>query len=190
MRKAGKWLTFVNLLITLAVYLSKGSFSMANSSDQHDIQSKFSLDAQSQKALQLDQQLCFALYSTSLAMTKVYKPLLERLDLTYPQYLIMLILWQNDGLALKDIGEQLHIDSGALTPVIKRMEAMGLLIRTRNPHNERTLDIRLTKAGWAMQQQALEVNRTIASSCGMAEPQINALRQELVQLRRQLTQQK
>ena len=84
---------------------------MANSSDHITT----SLDPQSQKALHLDQQLCFALYSTSLAMTKVYKPLLDKLALTYPQYLIMLILWQNDGLALKDVGEQLHIDSGALT---------------------------------------------------------------------------
>jgi DNA-binding MarR family transcriptional regulator len=155
---------------------------MAKSSDQNS-----TLDPQSQKALHLDQQLCFALYSTSLAMTKVYKPLLDKLGLTYPQYLIMLILWQNDGLALKDIGEQLQIDSGALTPVIKRMEAMGLLLRTRNPQNERTLEIRLTKAGWAMQEQAVQVNRTIGVSCGMAEPDIHALRQELVQLRSKLS---
>lgn len=156
---------------------------MANSSDQIPTP----LDAQSQKALHLDQQLCFALYSTSLAMTKVYKPLLDKLGLTYPQYLIMLILWQNDGLALKDVGEQLQIDSGALTPVIKRMEAMGLLIRSRNPQNERTLEIRLTKAGWAMRVQAAEVNRTVGVSCCMAEPEIHALRQELVQLRAQLS---
>jgi DNA-binding MarR family transcriptional regulator len=156
---------------------------MANSSDQ----TTTTLDPQSQKALYLDQQLCFALYSTSLAMTKVYKPLLDKLGLTYPQYLIMLILWQNDGLALKDIGEQLHIDSGALTPVIKRMEAMGLLVRTRNPQNERTLEIRLTKVGWDMREQAAEVNRTIGLSCGMAEPEIHALRRELIELRSQLT---
>lgn len=156
---------------------------MANSSDQ----TITPLDAQSQKALQLDQQLCFALYSTSLAMTKVYKPLLDKLGLTYPQYLIMLILWQNDGLALKDVGEQLQIDSGALTPVIKRMEAMGLLVRTRNPHNERTLEIRLSKAGWAMREQAVQVNRTIGLSCGMAEAEIHGLRRELVQLRAELS---
>ena len=151
---------------------------MANSSDQIPTP----LDAQSQKALHLDQQLCFALYSTSLAMTKVYKPLLDKLGLTYPQYLIMLILWQNDGLALKDVGEQLQIDSGALTPVIKRMEAMGLLIRSRNPQNERTLEIRLTKAGWAMRVQAAEVNRTVGVSCGMAEPEIHALRLSLIHI--------
>jgi MarR family transcriptional regulator, organic hydroperoxide resistance regulator len=156
---------------------------MANTSDQ----TITPLDAKSQKALQLDQQLCFALYSTSLAMTKVYKPLLDKLGLTYPQYLIMLILWQNDGLALKDVGEQLQIDSGALTPVIKRMEAMGLLVRTRNPQNERTLEIRLSKAGWAMREQAVQVNRTIGLSCGMAEADIHGLRQELVQLRAELS---
>lgn len=156
---------------------------MANSSDQITTP----LDPKSLNALHLDQQLCFALYSTSLAMTKVYKPLLDKLSLTYPQYLIMLILWQNDGLALKDVGEQLQIDSGALTPVIKRMEAMGLLIRTRNPQNERTLEIRLTKAGWAMREQAVQVNQTIGLSCGMAESEVHALRQELVQLRSQLS---
>lgn len=155
---------------------------MANSSDRSTPS-----DPQQLNALHLDQQLCFALYSTSLAMTKMYKPLLDKLGLTYPQYLIMLILWQNDGLALKDVGEQLHIDSGALTPVIKRMEAMGLLIRTRNPQNERTLDIRLTKAGWAMREQAVQVNRTVGLSCGLAESEIHALRQELVELRAQLT---
>lgn len=139
--------------------------------------------------LHLDQQLCFALYSTSLAMTKVYKPLLEQLGLTYPQYLVMLILWQNDALELQQIGEQLQIGSGALTPVLKRMEKMGLLQRSRNPQNERALEIRLTQSGWAMRATAVEkvqVNRQISLKSGMADTEIQALKQELVQLRRQL----
>jgi DNA-binding MarR family transcriptional regulator len=139
--------------------------------------------------LHLDQQLCFALYSTSLAMTKVYKPLLEQLGLTYPQYLVMLILWQNDALELQQIGEQLQIASGALTPVLKRMEKMGLLQRSRNPQNERALQIRLTPSGWAMRATAVEkvqVNRHISVKSGMADTEIQALKRELVQLRQQL----
>lgn len=146
-----------------------------------------SLEQDSLKALHLDQQLCFALYSASLAMTKTYKPLLDNLGITYPQYLVMLVLWQHDGIALKAIGEQLHIDSGALTPVLKRMEGMGLLKRTRNPGNERTLDIRLTEAGLAMRTQALEVNRRAGASCGLDLPKVMQLREDLVELRNHLT---
>ena len=102
-----------------------------------------------EQRLQLDNQLCFALYSASLAMTKSYKPLLDALDLTYPQYLVMLILWQQDGIALKDIAQKLFTESGALTPVLKRMQEMGLLLRARSPHSERTLEIRLTDKGSA-----------------------------------------
>jgi len=144
------------------------------------------LSADRLRALQLDQQLCFAMYSTSLLMTKIYKPMLDQLGLTYPQYLVMLILWQKDGLALKDIGEQLHIDSGALTPVIKRMEAQGLLTRRRQPDNERTLEICLTPAGLALRPAASEVNRTLGMKCGLAEPEIIALREQLIALRSQL----
>lgn len=138
-------------------------------------------------ALHLDNQLCFALYSASLAMTKSYKPLLERIGLTYPQYLVMLILWQQDGVALRDIAEKLHTESGALTPVLKRMQEMGLLIRARSPHSERTLEIRLTDAGRAMQQDALKINQHIALNCGSTLTEIEALRHQLIKLRQTLT---
>jgi len=137
--------------------------------------------------LQLDKQLCFALYSTSLAMTKLYKPLLEKLGLTYPQYLVMLILWERDGLALKDIAGQLHIDSGALTPVIKRLEALRFLHRQRQPDNERTLEIGLTPAGKALREQAQEIPLHIGMACATGEAEINALREQLQQLRKNLT---
>ena len=91
--------------------------------------------------LKLDQQLCFALYSTSLAMTKVYKPLLEAVGLTYPQYLMMLVLWESDGLTLKELAKRLHQDSGALTPVLKRLEAEGYVTRKRSLQDERNLSI-------------------------------------------------
>jgi DNA-binding MarR family transcriptional regulator len=145
-----------------------------------------SLTVAQQQALRLDKQLCFALYSTSLAMTKAYKPLLEQLDLTYPQYLVMLILWEKDGLALKEVGEQLQIDSGALTPVIKRLETQGLLTRRRLPENERTLQICLTAAGQALQLPASQLQQQLGSQCGLFSSETAQLRDELVQLRRRL----
>ncbi len=142
----------------------------------------------SKEALRLDNQLCFALYSTSLMMTKAYKPLLDKIGLTYPQYLVMLILWQQDGIGLKDIGEQLFIDSGALTPVIKRMEAMGLLTRVRPAHNERSLEISLTAQGQQLKTAAAQINQQIGLQCGIALTDIQNLRQELQQLRSQIQQ--
>ena len=140
------------------------------------------------EALKLDQQLCFALYSTSLLMTKIYKPLLDKLGLTYPQYLVMLVLWEQDGLALKDIGEKLQLDSGALTPVLKRMESQGLLTRRRQPDNERTLEIALTAAGRALQLAASQVNQQLGLKCGLPMDEMAALRDELVTLRQRLQQ--
>jgi len=137
-------------------------------------------------ALHLDNQLCFALYSTSLAMTKTYKPLLEHIGLTYPQYLVMLILWQQDGVALRDIAEKLHTESGALTPVLKRMQEMGLLIRARSPHSERTLEIRLTDTGRVLAQEARKVNQHIAHRCGSSLAEVEALRDQLIKLRQSL----
>ena len=141
-----------------------------------------------EQRLQLDNQLCFALYSASLAMTKSYKPLLDALDLTYPQYLVMLILWEKDGIALKDIAQKLFTESGALTPVLKRMQEMGLLLRARSAHSERTLEIRLTDKGRELKQRALKVNETVALNCGMGLEQMQQLRDQLVQLRAQLMQ--
>ena len=101
----------------------------------------------------LDRQLCFSLYSASLAMTQLYKPLLEPLGLTYPQYLIMLILWEHDGVSLKDIGAKLGQKSGALTPVLKRLEQDGRVERIRDEKDERALNIRLTEKGKALRTE-------------------------------------
>ena len=91
----------------------------------------------------LDEQLCFALYSTSLAMTKAYKPLLEKLGLTYPQYLTMLVLWENDDVTVKDMAARLNLDSATVTPLLKRLEAQGLLERARGVDDERLIDLKL-----------------------------------------------
>src|SRR3954467_10719297 len=99
------------------------------------------------QALLLDNQLCFALYSTSLAMTKLYKPLLEELGLTYPQYLVMLVLWEEDGPMVSGLGERLFLDSGTLPPLLKRLETAGLVARVRDTQDERRVHITLTAAG-------------------------------------------
>jgi MarR family transcriptional regulator, organic hydroperoxide resistance regulator len=137
--------------------------------------------------LSLDKQLCFALYSTSLAMTKVYKPLLDAMGLTYPQYLVMLALWQRDGLAVSELGEQLFLDSGTLTPLLKRLEAAGLVQRQRNAEDERRVQVTLTAAGRKLKTRAAKVPACIleASQCSVGElgnltRQVQALRDSLV----------
>ena len=107
--------------------------------------------------LQLDNQLCFALYSASLAMTKVYKPLLTALGLTYPQYLAMLVLWERDGLMVSELGEKLYLDSGTLTPLLKRLESSGFITRLRALDDERRVYITLTSAGRKLKVRAANI---------------------------------
>jgi DNA-binding MarR family transcriptional regulator len=139
------------------------------------------------QALLLDNQLCFALYSASLAMTKLYKPLLDELGLTYPQYLTMLVLWERDGLAVSELGERLSLDSGTLTPLLKRLEAAGLIARIRAVEDERRVHISLTAAGRKLKARAQKIPSCIlaASQCSIPElvqltRQIQGLRQRLV----------
>ena len=141
----------------------------------------------SDQALRLDHQLCFALYSASLAMTKLYKPLLEELGLTYPQYLALLVLWEQDGLTVSDLGERLHLDSGTLTPLLKRLETAGLLSRLRDVQDERRVLIRLTAAGRQLKKRAARIPGCIlqATQCDVAEVmnltrQVQALRDRLI----------
>ena len=137
--------------------------------------------------LQLDNQLCFALYSTSLAMTKLYKPLLDELGLTYPQYLAMLVLWEKDGLMVSELGERLCLDSGTLTPLLKRLEASGLVSRLRDMADERRVHITLSPAGRKLKALAAKIPGCIltASQCSISElttltKQVQALRERLV----------
>jgi DNA-binding MarR family transcriptional regulator len=110
--------------------------------------------AQHYPQLLLDHQLCFALYSASLAMTKVYKPLLDDLGLTYPQYLVMLCLWERDEQSVSALGQRLSLDSGTLTPLLKRLQALELLSRERSTEDERRVHVRLTPQGWALRERA------------------------------------
>ena len=137
-------------------------------------------------ALLLDNQLCFALYSTSLAMTKLYKPLLASLGLTYPQYLVMLLLWERDGLMVSELGERLYLDSGTLTPLLKRLEALGLVSRLRDVADERRVHIHLTREGRALKARAGAIPSHILGASGCALPEVLRLTQQLQALRTQL----
>ncbi|MEO6407233.1 MAG: MarR family transcriptional regulator [Burkholderiaceae bacterium] len=137
-------------------------------------------------ALALDNQLCFALYSASLAMTKLYKPVLAPLGLTYPQYLTLLVLWERDGQGVSELGQKLFLDSGTLTPLLKRMEAGGWLLRRRSTDDERRVMVVLTAKGQALRSQARKVPHALAGSTGLGFDQIAQFTQRLQRLRGQL----
>ncbi len=138
--------------------------------------------------LELDAQLCFALYSTSLAMTKAYKPLLEKLGLTYPQYLAMLVLWENDDQTVKQMAERLSLDSATMTPLFKRLEAQGYVKRVRGVVDERQVHIQLSDAGRALKQAAREIPGEIFCATGSEVDRLVRLRDELVALRASLVE--
>lgn len=139
--------------------------------------------ARSSKDLKLEHQLCFAVYSAAHAFTRFYKPLLARLGVTYPQYLVLLTLWETDGINVSTIGERLLLDSGTLTPVLKRLEALGLVTRARARHDERQLVVRLTDKGRAQKviAEAFPAQLLEASDCTGEE--FDILRRALFGLR-------
>jgi MarR family transcriptional regulator, organic hydroperoxide resistance regulator len=138
------------------------------------------------EALKLDNQLCFAIYSASLAMGKYYKPLLKKLGLTYPQYLIMMVLWEQEGITSTELGKKLQQELGALSPVIRRMENQGLLTRQRSPGDDRKIKLLLTAQGRTLQQQAESVPHTTLCASGLSAEQAMALKQQLDTLRQSL----
>lgn len=133
--------------------------------------------------LALDNQLCFALYSTSLAMTQLYKEMLAPLGLTYPQYIIMLILWEKDGLPLKTIADRLGQKSGSLTPVIKRMETEGLIKRVRGKEDDRSLSIELTDQGRELKAGALTVNQCLTQNAGLSTDELLETKERLLSIK-------
>jgi DNA-binding MarR family transcriptional regulator len=144
------------------------------------------------QALLLDQQLCFALYSASLQLTRLYKPHLDALGLTYPQYLVMLVLWEQDGfpesLTVNELGARLGLDSGTLTPLLKRMEVRGLIKRTRDVQDERRVKLQLSDAGRALKAQARTVPPGMRCLIGGEDADFVALRASLQALRERLSQ--
>ncbi len=133
--------------------------------------------------LALDRQFCFALYSASHAMTKTYKPMLDRLGLTYPQYLVMLVLWEQDAILVKDIGARLFLDSGTLTPLLKRLESNGLVSRNRNPLDERQVRVGLTDQGRALRADAEAIPAQVLCASGQELAALGSMRSELARVR-------
>ncbi|MFJ6432901.1 MarR family winged helix-turn-helix transcriptional regulator [Streptomyces sp. NPDC091416] len=132
--------------------------------------------------LRLDQQICFSLNAASRAFGSVYRVLLKDLGLTYPQYLVMLVLWEHGELPVKALGQHLRLDSGTLSPLLKRLEAAGLVRRERSARDERSVQVRLTDEGSALRERALLVPRRIAAATGFGLDEISELRDRLDRL--------
>lgn len=134
----------------------------------------------------LDEQFCFALYSTGLAMNKVYRKLLRGLGLTYSQYLVMLILWEGDEVTVSDIGARLFLDSATLTPLLKRLETSGLITRSRSASDERQVVIALTDKGRGMQGAAEEIYNSVLCATGCSPSELTIMKKQLEALRARL----
>lgn len=138
--------------------------------------------------LALDNQFCFALYSTNLALNKLYRQLLAPMNLTYPQYLVMLVLWEKDDVTVSDIGERLFLDSATLTPLLKRLESAGLISRQRSRQDERQVVITLSESGRALQQQAASIPESISCAMACDNETLRDIKQQLEQLRQRFHQ--
>ena len=132
--------------------------------------------------LSLDRHLCFALYSASRAMTAAYRPVLDELNLTYPQYLVLLVLWEEGRATVGGLGERLQLDSGTLSPLLKRLEANGFVRRERSSTDERSVDVTLTAAGRRLERRAQCMPERLFSSTGMTEKDAANLRDAVRQL--------
>ncbi|SMP23278.1 MarR family winged helix-turn-helix transcriptional regulator [Chryseobacterium profundimaris] len=122
-----------------------------------------------QESLQLKNQLCFPLYVIAKEITGLYRPFLDELDITYPQYLVMMVLWENDGLSVNHIGEKLYLDSGTLTPLLKRLETKGFIMRKRKKEDERVVEVFTTETGKALKAKACEIPEKIYKKIDVSE---------------------
>ncbi|MFG1477387.1 MarR family transcriptional regulator [Xanthobacter sp. V4C-4] len=136
----------------------------------------------------LDHHLCFAIYAAGHAFNRVYKPLLEAIGLTYPQYLVMLLLWEQDDVPVGALGERLSLDSSTLTPLLKRLEAMGHLTRARDTRDERVVRVRLTPQGRALEQAAERIPECILAATGLEIEDLTRLQHQITALRARLEQ--
>ncbi|MED3689358.1 MarR family transcriptional regulator [Peribacillus butanolivorans] len=130
----------------------------------------------------LENQLCFLLYASSREMTKKYKPLLDKLEVTYPQYLVLLLLWEQDTLTVKKLGELLALDSGTLTPMLKRMEQNGLIVRERSTQDERSVMVQLTEKGLDLKEEACTIPERISDMSGEDKQVVEDLKASLLHL--------
>jgi len=130
----------------------------------------------------IDDMLCFALYSASRASMDAYRPLLDELGLTYPQYLVLVGLWEHETCSVKELGGMLHLDSGTLSPLLKRLEGMGLIIRQRRASDERIVDISLTDAGWNLRERAASIPTQVGCKYGIEFDEYKELLERLKKL--------
>ncbi|EIE02282.1 MarR family winged helix-turn-helix transcriptional regulator [Leptospira licerasiae] len=131
------------------------------------------------ESLKLEKQICFPLYASSRAVTALYRPLLEEFGITYPQYLVLLVLWETDRIPLKEIGEKLFLDSGTLTPLLKKMESAGLLTRDRSDLDERSLVVSLTTKGKKLQKKAVCIPERLLEESGLTTEKVQGLKRDL-----------
>ena len=134
-------------------------------------------------ALPLNDQLCFSLYGASMAVTRAYKPLLDQLGITYPQYLVLHALWEEDGRGIGAIADRLALESSTVTPLVKRLEAAGLVTRTRDRQDERRVQVRLTEQGWAMKEQCGCLGEALVARSGLSLEALTRLNRDVQQLR-------
>jgi MarR family transcriptional regulator, organic hydroperoxide resistance regulator len=139
------------------------------------------------KAPKLDDFLCFAIYSTNLAVNRVYKPLLDELGLTYPQYIVLIALYDQDDQTVGSLGDKLFLDSSTLTPMLKRMEAMGHLTRQRDPDDERQVRVRLTPQGRSVREKGMMSRSSLLNSTNLSSTEYEQLREQMVKLRAYLS---
>ncbi|WP_329410516.1 MarR family transcriptional regulator [Streptomyces sp. NBC_00704] len=157
--------------------------SVGQENAEHSEHSEHSEHAEhAENWLRLDRQICFSLHAASRAFNGVYRVILKDLGLTYPQYLVMLVLWEQGPLPVKRLGEHLRLDSGTLSPLLKRLEAAGLVRRERSARDERSVEVRPTAAGADLRERALEVPRRIVSATGFELTELAALRARLDEL--------
>lgn len=139
--------------------------------------------------LKLDNQLCFALYACSRSLTRLYRPLLNKLGVTYPQYLVLMVLWENRQQAVSELGEKLLLDSGTLTPLLKRMEINGLVERTRSRQDERKVFIKISKKGEALKEQALAIPEQMFCQSGLTVEEFVRVKGDLEDLLKKILKQ-
>lgn len=140
-------------------------------------------DTEERAALSLDALLCFAIYSAGHAFNQLYRPLLEEIGLTYPQYLAMVALWSKDDQTVKDLGRALFLESNTLTPLIKRLESTGYLTRNRDPVDERQVRVRLTEEGKLLRAEALAIPACVGKATGLSGEDLSRLVREIVATR-------
>lgn len=136
----------------------------------------------SDNVIKLEDQVCFSIYACSREITRLYRPMLEQMGLTYPQYLVLLVLWEKQECTVKDLGELLYLDSGTLTPLLKRMQESGLVTRQRSPEDERKVLIRLTETGYSLKEKVKEIPAILSRKCGIDKEELDSIREDFYKL--------